>query len=120
MKHQHPPDGVSQGMKLPICGHWYTIRIVDEFEGEGQNLTGRVNHGTHEIEISSKLPTSQMEEVLIHEVGHCFLYHYGHESDQRAKARIERENTLDAFANGLYALGVGAFLIEKAKKEAKP
>lgn len=100
----------------PFCGHEYTIRIVDKFEGEEGPVTGRVNHGTHKIELSSELPKSQLEEVFLHEVGHCLLYHGGHESDQRVRAKIERENTLDVFANGLYNLGVGEFLLKKARK----
>jgi len=106
-------------MKLPICGHEYSIRIVDEFEGEEGHVTGRVNHALLQIEISSGLPESQREEVLLHEIGHCFLYHCGHENDYRVAEKIKRENTLDVFANGLYALGVGEFLLKKAKKGGK-
>lgn len=108
------------GMNLPICGHCYSIRIVDKFEGEGNPaISGRVNHETHEIELSSKLVKTQMEEVLLHEVGHCFFYHHGHENDGRLQARIQRENILDLFANGYGSLGAGEFLLKKAKKGRK-
>ncbi len=101
-------------MKILICGHEYEIVYVDDFRGEEEKLIGRVIHGHHIIEIRDSLPQSQKIETLLHEIGHCILWHYGHNSEE-----IRGENVIDAFANGLFELGVGEFLLEKAKKEGK-
>jgi len=101
-----------ENMIIKICGHDYSINYVDGFKGEGENLLGRVQHGKHIIEIREDIPHSQRIETLIHEIGHCILWHYGHNSDE-----IKGENAIDAFANALYNLGVGDFIIDKAKEE---
>jgi hypothetical protein len=55
------------------------------------------------------MPESQQKETLLHEIGHAILYHHGHEyMDAKQKEAI-----LDAFANGLYNMGVAEFLMEE-------
>ncbi len=101
-------------MKIPICGHEYEIVYVDDFRGEAEKLIGRVLHGHHIIEIRDSLPQSQKIETILHEIGHCILWHQGHLGEE-----LTSEAAVAAFANGLFNLGVGEFLLEKAKKEGK-
>ena len=94
---------------MNICGHDYTIEFVDGFKGEEKHLLGRVFHDKQKIEILEEMPVSQTLETFLHEVGHCILWHYGHNSEE-----ITVEDAIDVFSCGMYNMGVGKFLFDLA------
>lgn len=104
-------------MKLLICGHDYNIVLVDNFKdfGETRDLLGLALFSQRVIALRSDLRVDQLEETLIHEIGHCILYHCGHHNS----LTVRREDLLDAFGSGFSLLGVGEFLLKKAKREGK-
>jgi len=101
-------------MKLNICGHDYKIVFVEDFRDVGEernNLLGIALFSQRIIAIRQDLSVEQKEETLIHEVGHCILYHCGHHN----APSVRREDLLDAFASNLWNLGVGEFLMQKSE-----
>lgn len=96
---------------MKICGHDYkvTIEFVDGMKREDDKMWfGQVTISTGKIILFPRAKRSVQEESLIHEVIHAIIAH-GH-----SKSQVD-EGVIQAIAGGLYQLGVGKFLWEKAK-----
>jgi len=100
---------------MKICGHDYkvTIEFVDGMKREDDKMWfGQVTISTGIIRIFPRARRSVQEESLIHEVIHAIIAH------SNSKCSPD-EGVIQAIAGGLYQLGVGKFLWEKAKPEKK-
>ena len=69
---------------------------------------GHIRFSTGEIHLWPKARRSVQEETLIHEILHAISFHYNSRTDCD-------EELLEALSGGLYQLGVGKFLWDKAK-----
>jgi len=94
---------------MKICGHNYKIVFVPHFKGaDGTEYCGEIRYVERFIGIDSAMKKDVIEESLIHEILHGIIYH----SNQRTN---HNEQAIQAISNGLYQLGVGKYLLEKAK-----
>ena len=96
---------------MKICGHEYKVIIdfVDGMKRENDPMYfGQVRVSTGLITLWPKARRCVQEESLIHETIHAILTHSNSRQDHD-------ESIIGAIAGGLYQLGVGKFLWEKAK-----
>lgn len=101
---------------MKICGHEYKIIVgfVNDRKREDDSMFfGHTKFSNGMIHIWPKARRSVQEESLIHEVIHAIVFHSNCKSEHN-------ETVVQAIAGGLYQLGIGKFLWEKAKpKEEK-
>ena len=94
---------------MKICGHDYKIKFVPHFKGkDGKEYCGEIDYSNRFIGIDSSMRKGVIEETLLHEVIHGIMWHTNKKTDHN-------EQAVQAISNGLYQLGVGKFLMEKAK-----
>ncbi len=94
---------------MKICGHDYKIDFVPNYRGrDGKLYSGEIVYSDRYIGIDSTMKKSVIEETLLHEIIHGIMWHSNKKTDHN-------EQAIQAIANGLYQLGVGKFLWEKAK-----
>lgn len=101
---------------MKICGHYYKVIIefVDGMKRKDDKMYfGHIKFSTGEIHLWPKARRSIQEESLIHEVLHAITFHSNNRSDHD-------EELLEALSGGLYQLGVGKFLWDKAKPKEAP
>lgn len=93
--------------ELMICGQTYTVEMVPAGSLEPSKkgmvfVWGRCDLKEQLIEIDEGISQAMIEETLLHEAMHIIAFHTGWKNLE--------ENVIDALANGLYQLGVGADL----------
>ena len=97
-----------KSMGMSIGGHNYIIVLKDLSNNDKNNIL----YGRHMVEeniilINKNIEESRQKETLIHEILHSIHYNCGLEHD---------EKTIEALSNGLFQLGIGDYLWEKAQK----
>lgn len=94
---------------MNICGHDYKIEFVPNFRGEdGGPYSGEIRYAERYIGVDSAMKRDVIEETLLHEILHGIIWHSNKKTDHN-------EQAIQAIANGLYQLGVGKFLLDKAR-----
>jgi len=102
---------------VKICGHSYRVKFVPKLRGfefetrthSGKEVYGQANYDKGLIELNTSMCKSLEEETLIHEVLHAIMFHSHCKHDHD-------EGLIQSISNGLYRLGVGKYLMEKAGK----
>ena len=98
---------------MKICGHEYktVIGFVEGLKRENDKMYfGHIKFSTGMIHLWPRARRSIQEESLIHEIVHAIIFHSNCKGDHD-------ESLLQAIAGGLYQLGIGKFLWEKARPE---
>ena len=95
-------------MELNIGGHDYKIiELPLKHDDDDKELYGRHMVKENIIMINEDIHDSRKKETLLHEILHAVFYNYGLQ---------HKEGLIDAISNGMFQLGVGGYLWEKAQK----